>query len=74
MPQPNELTLLRKIEEVAEHVAGRSPGEWMFWIEAFIEHIADSEDNTLLDKEANRDRLWNMICDKLVQEGWVREL
>jgi len=62
MPQPSELTLLRKIEEVAEHVGARSPDQWLFWIKVFVNHIADTNSRiyTLDDERAD---LWQDVRD-----------
>jgi len=62
MPQPSELKLLRKIEEVAEHVGARSPDQWLFWIKVFVNHIADTNSRiyTLDDERAD---LWQDVRD-----------
>ena len=62
MPQPSELMLLRKVEEVAEHVGARSPDQWLFWIKVFVNHIADTNSRiyTLDDERAD---LWQDVRD-----------
>jgi len=62
MPQPSELVLLRKIEEVAEYVGARSPDQWLFWIKVFVNHIADTNSRiyTLDDERAD---LWQDVRD-----------
>ncbi len=64
MPQPSELTLLRKIEEVAEHVGARSPDQWIFWIDTFVNHVADTS-SRLYPPVCERAELWSEVRDHI---------
>jgi len=67
MPQPSELTLLRKIEEVAEHVGARSPDQWLFWIKVFVNHIADTKPR-IYPQVVERTELWSELLDYIEKE------